>query len=328
KLPFKLPSYLAKDELADAEQAGAEPELIEDAPDDVGRQSQILPMYISQLVQILNDPKPLPTSGSEYWDFVYWAIKVASSRREFKRDNGPLSLNKLGDTTYQRLEELKRSVDDCPPETQPHQIGQQNPYHNLREYVRRTILPILSWSTSAQIATGSTTSTDKTRPKSSATHREPNNDRLLRRVCKIPQERFLQEVKQYTLDGQATRAQADSEHEHPEGGSLMLRTYPWNFDVPKSANKLAIENETQLQGKIADFVLETVMRILHVCDSDTAQWNFIQPNGKNAHGTQVDFAWVNEEGPEVQSRLILEVKTPWNLTERSAIEFSELATVG
>ncbi|KAG8886907.1 hypothetical protein FRB99_004338, partial [Tulasnella sp. 403] len=318
KLPFKLPSYPAKDEVSDAEQAGAGSESNEDAPDDIERQSQILPIYISQLIQILNKPKPLPTPGSEYWDFVFWAIDVASSRHEFERDNGPLSLAKLGDRTYQRLEELKRSVEECPPEAQPHQIGQQNPYHNLREYVRRTILPILSWST---------TSMDKTRAKGSPTHREPNNHRLLCRVCRIPQEKFLQEVKRYTLEGQAARAQADSERAHPKGGSLSLRTFPWNFDVPKSSNMLDIENETQLQNKIADFVLKTAMRILHVCDLDTAQWKFSQPNGKNTHGKQVDFTWVNEEkGAEMQSRLILEIKTPWNLTEQSAIKFSELET--
>ncbi|KAG8892230.1 hypothetical protein FRB99_002860, partial [Tulasnella sp. 403] len=308
-----------------------------------------VPLYLKRLISRLDDPEPLPEADSADWKMLDRYVKVSEELGE-NREGGPLE--GLSPHAQARLAALRIRA-DRPRNQHPNREAELlNPYENLQLYASRTTLPFLRWSTVRQtsqparipktgkshrrsaITMESTTQPTKTtlgtqnRTQEATTRRSVSKGRNLRDITKIPTELFTSLVKKYSEERLPTSLETQAAGEScddPDKTAEFLSLPCPGFCVPEAREKRKqVENESHIHNMV-ETDLETVSRILHVCNSDTRDWLFETPGGKGNGTRRSDIVWVQKNsGIRVDSRMVIEVKKPWVLTETEAFQFSSL----
>ncbi|KAG9002954.1 hypothetical protein FRB90_011277 [Tulasnella sp. 427] len=215
-----------------------------------------------------------------------------------------------------------------------------NPYANIRAYVRNARLPPLPWCIEAPKAnmakeaesvtnnhtaggssrTYATTGTfAQPRKGGQTTERNPDCVRELRRIKKIPNELFKKKVQDFSTTLPVGFQPALDEIESRQPGlwdgdkghdDEYLSLKSSGFKVRDHSMKVP-ETEKQVADWIEQFPAMTAARVLHVCDSGTLEWSY-QP--KLPPG---NFAGKEE----TIRRLLVEVKAPWAMDLESLDAF-------
>ncbi|KAG8893837.1 hypothetical protein FRB99_001677, partial [Tulasnella sp. 403] len=286
-----------------------------------------VPLYLKRLISRLDDPEPLPEVGSADWKTLDRYVKLAKELGE-NRDGGPLQ--GLSPRAQTRLATLRLQV-DRPRNFQPpiREVELLNPYENLQ---RQTSQPARTPKAGksrlrSAITMESTTRPTKTilgtqnRSKGTTTRRSVSKGRNLRDITKIPTELFKSLVKKYSegrlptsLETQAAGESCDDPDKTNESLSLPCP----GFYIPGDRIKPeVVKNENQIHN-IVERLLLAASRILHVCNLDTRDWLFETPGGKGSRPLNSDIVWMKKDGDtrEVDSRMVIEVKTPCKTLDR------------